>query len=48
MTDKLISEGWKKHPEHTNYLGNSDGKIYSLLSNKILNGNIHNGYIILE
>jgi len=45
MTDKLISEGWKKHPEHTNYLGNSDGKIYSLLSNKILTGNIHNGYI---
>ena len=42
---KLISEGWKEHPIYTNYFGNSDGKIFSLLSNKILNGYIHNEYI---
>jgi hypothetical protein len=47
MSDKskLISEGWKEHPKYSNYLGNSEGKIYSLLSNKVLNGNNNNGYI---
>ena len=36
---------WKEHPEYKNYLGNKDGKIFSLLSNKVLTGYIQNGYI---
>jgi len=42
---KLIAEGWKEHPIYSNYIGNSEGKIYGLLSNKILQGNIQNEYI---
>jgi len=36
---------WKEHPEYKNYLGNKDGKIFSLLSNKVLTGYNQNGYI---
>lgn len=42
---KLLTEGWKEHPIYSNYLGNSDGNIIGLLSNKILTGNIQNEYI---
>jgi hypothetical protein len=41
---KLINEGWQEHPIYSNYLGNKEGKIFSLLSNKILNGHLQNGY----
>lgn len=41
---KLLSKGWKEHPIYSNYLGNSEGKIYGLLSNKILKGHIQNEY----
>ena len=40
-----IKEGWKIHYKFLNYLGNNEGKIFSVLTNEIINGHNTDGYI---
>jgi hypothetical protein len=39
-----LKEGWKTHYKFLNYLGNSEGKIFSILTNEIINGHNTDGY----
>jgi hypothetical protein len=39
-----LKEGWKIHYKFLNYLGNSEGKIFSILTNEIINGHNTDGY----
>jgi hypothetical protein len=39
-----LKEGWKAHYKFLNYLGNEEGKVFSLLKNEITNGHNIDGY----
>jgi len=39
-----LKEGWKAHYKFLNYLGNSEGKVFSILTNEIINGHNTDGY----
>ena len=43
-----IKEGWKAHYKFLNYLGNYEGKVYSILTNQIINGHNLDGYISIN
>jgi hypothetical protein len=40
-----LNEDWKAHYKFLNYLGNSQGQIFSILTNEIINGHNTDGYI---
>lgn len=45
IKETKIKEGWKIHYKFLNYLGNNEGKIFSVLTNEIINGHNTDGYI---
>jgi len=45
LKEQKIIEGWKPHYKFLNYLGNKDGKIFSVYNNQIIDGHNTDGYI---